>query len=288
MTFITLSGGATMMTLFKTAEWPESESFITNMAAKQNATDFAHKYPPAVKVVDEGFMVNSVEEGIKLHQISWPRTIFYWENGTLVIPACSFRMTRQLSPSQIKMKSMLRHWAWRMVIWHSQLKSLSEFHIPQCWSCDHVNTIAWIQWCIRECICSSCVLAPDWQQGSCAHILSGFQDQSCSNKVPHHSKTGALWCSSPHQVGGACQTSIENSHWERLFGRIAPLFLAGWTAIHATSRLMLVIRFRSYLIVCLLAVGGILQVSTIQPIVPPADCASRSFFPQELLSHDVR
>ena len=52
-----------------------SSSFIANMSIKQNAIDFAHKYPLAAKVVDEAFYVddcltgaNSVEEGIELQQ----------------------------------------------------------------------------------------------------------------------------------------------------------------------------------------------------------------------------
>ena len=50
-----------------------SSSFVSNMCVKQNASDFAHKYPIAAKVVDESFYVddcligaNSVEEGIEL------------------------------------------------------------------------------------------------------------------------------------------------------------------------------------------------------------------------------
>ena len=50
-----------------------SSAFIANMSVKQNATDFAHKYPLAARVVEESFYVddcltgaNSVEEGIQL------------------------------------------------------------------------------------------------------------------------------------------------------------------------------------------------------------------------------
>ena len=50
-----------------------SSSFVSNMCVKQNASDFAHKYPIAAKVVDESFYVddcltgvNSVEAGIEL------------------------------------------------------------------------------------------------------------------------------------------------------------------------------------------------------------------------------
>ena len=50
-----------------------SSAYIANMSIKQNATDFAHKYPLAARVVEESFYVddcltgaNSVEEGIQL------------------------------------------------------------------------------------------------------------------------------------------------------------------------------------------------------------------------------
>ena len=50
-----------------------SSSFIANMSVKQNANDFAHKYPLTTKVIDESFYVddcltgaNSVEEGMEL------------------------------------------------------------------------------------------------------------------------------------------------------------------------------------------------------------------------------
>ena len=50
-----------------------SSSFVANMAVKQNAADFAHEYPLAVKTVDKAFYVDdcltgadSIEEGVEL------------------------------------------------------------------------------------------------------------------------------------------------------------------------------------------------------------------------------
>lgn len=52
-----------------------SSSFVANMAVKQNAADYAHEYPLAAKVVDEGFYVDdcltgadSLEESIELRR----------------------------------------------------------------------------------------------------------------------------------------------------------------------------------------------------------------------------
>ena len=52
-----------------------SSSFVANMSVKQNAIDFAHKYPIASRVVNESFYVDdyltgadSVEESIELQR----------------------------------------------------------------------------------------------------------------------------------------------------------------------------------------------------------------------------
>ena len=52
-----------------------SSSFVANMCVKRNATDFAHKYPLAAKIVEDSFYVDdcltgadSVEEGVEIHR----------------------------------------------------------------------------------------------------------------------------------------------------------------------------------------------------------------------------
>ena len=94
------------------------------MAVKQNATDFAHEYPLAAKIVNEAFYVDncltgadSIEEGIELYcqlQALFAKADFLLRKWNSSSPSVLEGVPHKLrddktSRSLIKMRSTLRH-----------------------------------------------------------------------------------------------------------------------------------------------------------------------------------
>ncbi len=112
-------------------------------------------------------------------------------------------------------ESIIKEWS----LWHSQLKSFTQVHIPRCYLPKEAEIVSIQLYGFSDpspAAYASVVYLHMTDSKGEVHRLSCIQNQSSSHKTSYYSKVGALWCLHSHQVDGTYHTNPQHSYREHL------------------------------------------------------------------------